>query len=1022
MRHESAYSQPVLALLGFAFAAGVFVAWHGAQAAQVSSRSDMLSNSQPSATSNHTIAFTPNNAIYGSSTTGSSTVKVTFPQDFTIPSNLNCGDIDAATSTQFPFNYPACQQTTTAWGMSVTNAISFVQQNAANAGAAKYNVISFNSPNTAGNLIVLVANTDNSVTVQSVTDTLGNVYTSAIGPFSQTGSSLQTQIFYAKNIKSGMNTVSVKLSGDQTLFEVYIHEYSGADPNSPLDAVSASSAASGTAMNSGTATTHFTNELIFAAGFANTVSAPGTGFASRSTLDTNITEDKSVTSAGSYNATATGDGSNWSMLMATFKSAPSITLIPPTNGGEYVATGTPITINIGSNATYQQTGTHWITNPSAGGTYNISVGGTFGGYGNIPVAITSGVTLQGIIPETLSFTVTPSQSTTTTITYQPGGSGAGSEMNTSDHYTQSGLTLTQGWLVVVMVTQLSGHGPLGAGVTDSKGNSYAKDVTDNGSYPGWNSYIYHTIVASGKDGAGISITYTSDTSPSSDYIDMHVLAFSAANGWTTLPLDRSNHTGGGSQPASPVTLTAGTTAQMELMVGHFGDGNGGSPSSADNWTRTFLVDSNMSASFYKTATTVTSVSFRVNDSGNVGYAYDQLVATYMPILPTNCTADDGATVNAINTTATSVPFGFISSNTFYQGCQDLAVSTNASGGYSLTVQEKTAMQTANGLYSIPDTTCDASNCSAVTATTWVTPTKNGLGHTCYNVSGSDCNASFLNGTKFKPVPNVPPGTVPGTLSIAATDSGTNQGSSFFTSVTSAGVASVTGWTALVACRVSDTTVTFSAPTDTAGNAYNLLSGPIGATGAWSDQIALYYSKNIKGNPNNKVACNFSSDDHNSVIVLYVAGADASAPLDVAAQSPVYSSAATATSNAWSTSDSNEIVLACMTYAGNFETFSAGNIAGVAATLLQTTLDLGCEYRILSSPAINQTASMSISGTWYDPAILVAGFRASGTPTFIMSNAGPAASTSRAKFRLSVAPSQAAGVYTTVITYTILGTF
>jgi hypothetical protein len=124
----------------------------------------------------------------------------------------------------------------------------------------------------------------------------------------------------------------------------------------------------------------------------------------------------------------------------------------------------------------------------------------------------------------------------------------------------------------------------------------------------------------------------------------------------------------------------------------------------------------------------------------------------------NCSADDGATVNQIATTATSVPFGFISSNTFYQGCQDLTVSTNALGGYSLTVQEKYAMQTANGLYTIPDTTCDAGNCTVATATTWVTPTKYGLGHTCWNVSGSDCSSSFSNGTKFRPLGNIAAGT------------------------------------------------------------------------------------------------------------------------------------------------------------------------------------------------------------------------------------------------------------------------
>jgi len=87
---------------------------------QVSSRSDTLSDSRPSATSNHTFAFTVNNAIYGSSVSGSSTLTLALPSDFTASADMDCGDVDAATSVQFGFNYPACQATATAWGFSAT--------------------------------------------------------------------------------------------------------------------------------------------------------------------------------------------------------------------------------------------------------------------------------------------------------------------------------------------------------------------------------------------------------------------------------------------------------------------------------------------------------------------------------------------------------------------------------------------------------------------------------------------------------------------------------------------------------------------------------------------------------------------------------------------------------------------------------------------------------------------------------------------------------------------------------------
>ena len=160
---------------------------------QVSSRSDTLSDSRPSATSNHSVAFTVNNAIYGSSLSGSSTVSLTLPAGFTIPVGMDCGDVDAATTVQFSFNYPGCVATATAWGFLAAGSV--------------------------------------------------------------------------------------------------------------------------------------------------------------------------------------------------------ITLVPPSGTGVYVPTSTQVTIKIGSNATVGQQGGHWITNPSSGGIYTISVGGTFNGSGNMLVSINSGVTV-----------------------------------------------------------------------------------------------------------------------------------------------------------------------------------------------------------------------------------------------------------------------------------------------------------------------------------------------------------------------------------------------------------------------------------------------------------------------------------------------------------------------------------------------------------------------------------------------------------------------------------------------------
>ena len=162
----------------------------------------------------------------------------------------------------------------------------------------------------------------------------------AVGPTSTTG--LQQCIYYAKNIIGGSNKVTVTFSQAASYPDVRVLEYSGADTTNPLD-VTAAGTGTGTAANSGFATTTSSNELIFGSGTTgNAFSAAGSGFTSRMiNIYGNIAEDKIVTSSGSYNATATTSSSNWVMQMATFRSsgsssppnpAPTVTAISPTSG------------------------------------------------------------------------------------------------------------------------------------------------------------------------------------------------------------------------------------------------------------------------------------------------------------------------------------------------------------------------------------------------------------------------------------------------------------------------------------------------------------------------------------------------------------------------------------------------------------------------------------------------------------------------------------------------------------------
>jgi hypothetical protein len=84
----------------------------------------------------------------------------------------------------------------------------------------------------------------------------------------------------------------------------------------------------------------------------------------------------------------------------------------------------------------------------------------------------------------------------------------------------------------------------------------------------------------------------------------------------------------------------------------------------------------------------------------------------------------------VTTTATAVPFGILTLDTFRVGSQKLTVSTNAVGGYAVTAIENERMSNLAGSPSyIPDTTCDT-GCTHTTSTAWATAAAHpGLGYT-----------------------------------------------------------------------------------------------------------------------------------------------------------------------------------------------------------------------------------------------------------------------------------------------------
>jgi hypothetical protein len=228
-------------------------------------------------------------------------------------------------------------------------AIGFVQGNYATPQSPQSVVsVIFSSAQAVGDLnVVVVGWNDTTATVSSVTDSKGNVYTLAVGP-TQASGNLSQSIYYARGIfaaAANTNTVTVRFTVPAQYADVRILEYSGLNQINPVDVTSAAIGTNATS-NSGAITTTNANDLIFGANIVATgTSGPGTGFTKRmiTSPDGDIVEDRVVSTAGSYGATAPLTGSGpWIMQLVAFKASsgggPPVDSSPPTAPSNLLAT------------------------------------------------------------------------------------------------------------------------------------------------------------------------------------------------------------------------------------------------------------------------------------------------------------------------------------------------------------------------------------------------------------------------------------------------------------------------------------------------------------------------------------------------------------------------------------------------------------------------------------------------------------------------------------------------------------
>jgi hypothetical protein len=254
--------------------------------------------------------------------------------DFTqvaTPTGTTYNDTGRTASTTYRYQVRAADAANNLGGYSTaaeatTSAVqtatpTFVQTGASESNSGTSTSVSFANNNTAGNLIVAYVIWNNQGNV-SLSDTRGNTYAAA-GARRTWGTNWSSQVFYARNIAGGANAVTATfataLNGGWGV--VYAHEYSGVDKTNPLDVETAATGTS-VGMNSGSVTTTSANDLLFNAGAsASSVTAGGSGYTTRSTAFGNRTQDRNVSSVGTYNATMTQNSVAWVSHLVAFRSA-----------------------------------------------------------------------------------------------------------------------------------------------------------------------------------------------------------------------------------------------------------------------------------------------------------------------------------------------------------------------------------------------------------------------------------------------------------------------------------------------------------------------------------------------------------------------------------------------------------------------------------------------------------------------------------------------------------------------------
>jgi hypothetical protein len=317
-------------------------------------------------------------------------------------------------------------------GISAGAGIALMQDASEDAGVATSGTLGFNSNNAAGNFIAVVIRGGAAGESFAVSDSNGNIFNLAVMQ-NQTADGDTLAIYYAMNIGSGANSVTVTQTAFTTL-RFAILEYSGVATTSALD-VATSAQGSGTSASSGSVTTIANGDLLLGGMMTSTTGVTytaGTGYTSEEIVPATprtklAVEDQMQASAGSTSATATFSTSqDWAAGLAAFRAARKSS--SGSSGGDGLGSdsqgllsASTLTLNLG--------------NVNIGSSLSQTISLSNSGNGNVTISNVStsgaGIAASGVY---VGLVLTPGQTAVLTVTLTPvlAGSASGAVTITSN--------------------------------------------------------------------------------------------------------------------------------------------------------------------------------------------------------------------------------------------------------------------------------------------------------------------------------------------------------------------------------------------------------------------------------------------------------------------------------------------------------------------------------------------------------------------------------------------------------------